>query len=61
MMDFESTDRRPADYVLFALGFLAFMIALAGVVMSSRPAAVTGFFLLLLVLLFTWIAESGQD
>jgi hypothetical protein len=46
-MSVESNDRSPADYILFALAFLGFMIALSGVILSSTAAAVTGFFVLL--------------
>jgi len=57
-MDFESNDRRSADYVLFALAFVGFIIAMSGVVLSSTALAVTGFFILLLSLLCYWGAEA---
>jgi Cu/Ag efflux pump CusA len=43
-----STDRRPGEYFLFALAFLAFLVAVAGVIVSSLPIAVSGGVLLLL-------------
>jgi hypothetical protein len=56
-MDYESDDRRQGDFVLFALAFLGFMIAAAGVVLTSRVGALTGFFLLLFSLLCFWVAQ----
>lgn len=48
-MDFdESTERRPADYVFFALGFIGFILAAAGIVVSSPGTAFLGGLLLLL-------------
>ena len=56
-MDVESNDLRPVEYVLFALAFLAFMIALSGVILSAPAVAVTGFFILLFSLLCYWVAQ----
>jgi hypothetical protein len=51
----DSTDRKPADYVLFALGFLGFLIGTAGVIVASKFLAVVGGGLLLLgVISFHW-------
>ena len=59
-MDFDSNNRGPADYMLFAMAFLGFLIALSGVILTSLAAAVTGFFVLLLALLCYWMAEAGE-
>ena len=45
----DSTDRSPAEYVLFALGFIGFGTAAAGVVLSQPMVAVSGAILFLLV------------
>lgn len=47
---FDSTDRRPADYVLFALGFVSFMVAVGGIIVSSPPIAGCGAAVLVLLL-----------
>ena len=47
----DSTERRPGEYFLFALAFLAFLVAAGGVVVSSLPMAITGGVLLLLCVL----------
>jgi hypothetical protein len=59
-MNSESNDRRPGDYLLFALAFLGFMVAATGVVVASRAAAVTGFFLLLFSLFCFWVAQPPE-
>jgi hypothetical protein len=46
-----STDRRPGEYFLFALAFIAFLVAVGGVVVSSLPMAISGGVLLLLCVL----------
>jgi len=46
--DFDSTDRKAGEYVMFALGFLGFMIAAAGVVLSVTALAVLGLVLLVI-------------
>ena len=45
----ESTDRGPIDYMLFALGFIGFWIAAAGLVVSSPIMASLGAVLFVLV------------
>lgn len=49
--DFNSTDRKSSDYIIFALGFLGFIVAGAGVVASSALVAGTGATVLLLSVL----------
>jgi len=43
----DSTDRRPAEYALFALAFLGFMLGAAGVVFSLPLVAVLGLIVLI--------------
>jgi hypothetical protein len=38
----DSTDRRPGEYVLFALVFLGFLMAAGGVTLSSPGGTFTG-------------------
>ncbi len=45
--EFDSTDRPATDLILFALGFIGFLFAAAGVVIPSLPVALVGGFLLL--------------
>ncbi len=45
----DSTDRKGVEYVLFALGFFAFVLGLVGVVVEVPAVAVAGGFLLLVV------------
>ncbi len=47
----DAADRTPADFFLFALGFLGFMVSATGVIIASVSAAVAGAILLLLVIL----------
>ncbi len=47
-MDFDSTDRTPGEYVMFALGFIGFLIAAGGVVLSVTTLAVLGLVLLVI-------------
>ena len=49
--NFDSTDRSIADYVLFALGFLGFLTAAAGVVVAVKSLAILGLFMLLVSVL----------
>ncbi len=60
-IDYDSTDRKPADYVLFALAFLGFIIGLSGVIVASIPAAFTGFVLMLLSILSYKLRPSPGD
>ncbi len=46
-----ATERTPADFLLFGLGFVAFMIFLSGVIVASVGATVAGAILLLLIVL----------
>jgi hypothetical protein len=39
---FDSTDRRGADFILFALGFFGFVVAAAGIVIGSPSTALFG-------------------
>ena len=43
----ESTDRRPSEYVRFALGFLAFGMAATGLVLTIPELAVLGALILI--------------
>ncbi|HVV74050.1 MAG TPA: hypothetical protein VHI52_21530 [Verrucomicrobiae bacterium] len=45
---FDSTDRTPAEYVLFAFGFLGFLLIAGGIVVSSPFVAVAGLAVLFL-------------
>jgi len=47
----DSTDRGPAEYFLFALGFAGFGTAASGVVLSVPIMAVTGAIIFLLAVL----------
>jgi hypothetical protein len=49
--NYDSTDRKPADYFLFGLSFLGFIIGLSGVIVASVPAGFIGLILLLLPIL----------
>jgi len=40
--NFDSTDRTTGEYVLFALGFVGFLLIAGGVVISSPFAGVAG-------------------
>ena len=44
----DSTDRRPVEYLLFALGFAGFMLGGGGIVLLCPALALTGAILLLL-------------
>ena len=46
--DFNSDDRTPAQYTMFALAFIGFMLTVAGIILSSR--ALAGFGTIVLVL-----------
>jgi hypothetical protein len=55
----DSTDHGTADYVLFAVGFLGFLIAASGMTVSSPPVAIAGAVILLLVV--SWFARQSSD
>lgn len=42
MTKHDSTDRKPAEYLLFAVGFGGFMLAAAGLVLNCLALAVAG-------------------
>ncbi len=46
----ESTDRTVVDYFLFALGFIAFLLGLTGVIIESVGVAFAGGLILVLVI-----------
>ena len=48
MQLYDSSDRKPAEYVMFALAFIGFGIGLGGVILSLPAAAVFGAVILLL-------------
>ncbi|HXU75751.1 MAG TPA: hypothetical protein VN794_04240 [Methylomirabilota bacterium] len=47
MTKYDSTDRKPAEYLLFALGFAGFMLGAAGLVLTCLALALFGGALLL--------------
>ena len=59
--NYDSTDRKPADYVLFALAFLGFIIGLSGVIVASVPAAFIGLVLMLLSILSYQLRPSPGE
>jgi hypothetical protein len=59
--NYDSTDRKPGDYVLFALAFLGFIIGVGGVVVASIPAAFTGLVLMLLSILGYQLRPSPES
>jgi len=61
MSYFDSTDRTTTDFVLFALGFVGFLLATTGVIVDCPPGAVTGAaFLLLAILCLTLRTAPGE-
>jgi hypothetical protein len=44
----DSSERKPRDFFLFALGFLGFVVAAAGVVVTSATCALVGVVIMLL-------------
>ncbi len=50
-INFDSTDRKLTDYVLFALGFFSFIFGTAGVIAGSPPVSICGWLLMLLAVL----------
>ena len=55
----DSTDRGPTDFLLFATAFIGFMLASAGVVLTTISLALFGA-LLLLVSVFSLGCRSGE-
>ncbi len=49
--NFNSSDRQTGDYLIFAFGFLGFVVAGGGIVLSSPLIACTGATILLLSVL----------
>jgi hypothetical protein len=47
----DSTDRRPGDYLRFAVAFISFVMAGGGLIVSSPGGAIAGATLLLLAVL----------
>ena len=54
----DSTERTTAAFVLFAVGFLGFLIALSGVILASAGAAICGTVILLLTV--AWFARRDD-
>jgi hypothetical protein len=54
----DSTDRGAGEFLRFALGFLGFMVATAGVVVASPSSAFIGAVILLVVILSFLCAEG---
>ncbi len=44
----EDSQRGPADFILFGLAFVGFVLGTGGLITTSVPAAVTGVVLMLL-------------
>jgi len=56
-----SDERTTTDLILFAIGFVAFLIGAGGIAVASAPADVLGAILLLLVVFcFSLRADPGQ-
>jgi hypothetical protein len=47
MAKYESTDRKPAEYLLFALAFAGFLFGGAGIILTSLSLAMFGLILML--------------
>ncbi len=59
--NFDSTDRTVLDYVLFALAFIGFMIALGGIIVGSAlPAFIGGVWLILCILALRTRRAPGE-
>jgi hypothetical protein len=56
----DSTDRGPADFLLFAAAFIGFMLGAGGVVLTCPPLALFGA-LLLLISVFAVGCRSGES
>jgi hypothetical protein len=57
-MNGDVTDRRPAEFVFFAMAFVGFLMAAAGIVADSIAAAVIGALLMAIPFgLFAFLQE----
>ena len=59
MREFDSTDRTTIDYVLFALAFLGFTIAVAAIIVTFLPFVCAG--ALILFLAFLGLNYRSED
>ncbi len=57
----DSTDRGPGDYILFALGFIGFLLGAGGVVIASLSAAVIGGLLFLFAVACFGLRSSASE
>ncbi len=57
----DSSDRDVADLALFALGFIALLIGVAGVVVSSPPIAFLGLAGLVFLLIIIRLRRSPDE
>jgi hypothetical protein len=57
----DSTDRRPGDYLRYAIAFIGFVIAGGGLIVSSPAVALTGATMLLLAVLSFLPRRPGED
>lgn len=57
----DSTDRRPEDYLLFALAFLGFATAMSGIIVSSLPVTFFGAAVLLFALVGFLLKSPAAD
>ena len=46
----DSSERKPSDFFFFALGFFGFLVAAAGIVLTSVACALVGAAILLLAI-----------
>jgi multisubunit Na+/H+ antiporter MnhB subunit len=53
-----SSERTPSDFIRFGLGFLGFILAIAGTILTSPGLALAGGLLLLLVISSYALAEQ---
>ena len=60
MGNMNSAERTPTELILFALGFLGFLIFAGGIAIASAPAAVIGAILLLLII-SCFNLQGGSD
>lgn len=45
---FDTAERKPVDFVMFAVAFTGYMMFLAGIIVSSPPLAIAGVLIKLL-------------